>query len=177
MSTLLSAHAAAARLGVSDRTVRRWIAAGRLRADKAEGEFRIALEDLDILTGHDAAAAAAPGHEPDNAAAPNTGRSRLGAAPAAALSDGLSSLVALIERQQAQLLEQTAAAAMWQERARVLSDQLALAAPQSPVEGSGGPIAPEPTVESPLPRWRAGAPWLLAVLAIVAAVLLVAGPR
>jgi hypothetical protein len=35
--------------------------------------------------------------------------------------------------------------AVWQERARMLADQLALAAPQSPVEASTAPEPPEPT--------------------------------
>ena len=131
MSTRLSAHAAAARLGVSDRTVRRWIASGRLRADKAAGEFQIPLEELDSLTGQDAAAAAAPGREQDNAAAPATEDSRLGAAPAAAPAVDLSGLIALIERQQTQLLERTEAAAMWQARAQILDERVrALEAPR-----------------------------------------------
>src|SRR5205823_84005 len=98
-------------------------AAGRLKADKAAGEFRIDLEELDTLAGHDAAVAAAPGREPDTAAASDTGDSRLGATGAAALSE----LVAMIERQQAQLLERTEAAAVWQARAEVLAERLALA--------------------------------------------------
>src|SRR5687767_6136173 len=112
MSSVLSARAAAARRGVSDRTIRRWIASGRLKAVKAAGEFLIDLEELDALTGHDAAAAAAPRREQDSGAASDTEDSRLSAAPAAALSG----LLALIERQQAQLLERTEAAAMWQTR-------------------------------------------------------------
>src|SRR4051812_8615776 len=125
MSTVLSARAAAARCGVSDRTVRRWIISGRLKADKAAGEFLIHLEDLEALTGHAAAAAAAPRREPDSGATSDTEDSRLGAAPAAAMSADLSGLITLIERQQAQLLERTETAAMWQERAGTLADRLA----------------------------------------------------
>src|SRR3954451_24257212 len=123
MSTVLSARAAAARRGVSDRTIRRWIASGRLKADKAAGEFLIDLEELDALTGHDAAAAAAPGGGLDTAATSDTRGSRLGAASAAAPSTDLSGLLALIERQQAQLLERTEAAAMWQTRAMMLEER------------------------------------------------------
>src|SRR5215212_3986714 len=141
MSPVLSARAAAARRGVSDRTIRRWIASGRLKAEKAAGEFLIDLEELDSLTGHEGAAAAAPRREPDSTATPDTGGSRLGAAPAAALSTDLSELIALIERQQVQLLERTEAAAMWQTRALMLEERLALTAPQPLVEAPG---APEP---------------------------------
>ena len=171
MSDALSAHAAAARLGVSDRTVRRWIASGRLRADKAAGEFQITLEDLDTLTGHAAAAAAAPGHEPDNAAAPATEGSRLDAAPAAALSADLSGLIAMIERQQEQLLERTEAAGMWQARAMMLEERMkALEAPK-PV-----PEFVPPAVHDPQPapsagwsdRWQGRVPVALVVLAVLA---------
>jgi len=171
MSGVLSAHAAAARLGVSDRTVRRWIAAGRLRADKAAGEFQIALEDLATLTGHGAAAAAAAEHTQDTAAASAAEGSRLNAAPAAATSD-LSALVALIERQQAQLLERTEAAAMWQARARMLEERvLALEAPRPEPEPAPDPFpAPIPSTPNAAPWWRRWVPWLAGagVLAVVA---------
>jgi excisionase family DNA binding protein len=159
MSTFLSAHAAAVRLGVSDRTIRRWIASGKLDADKAAGEFRIALEDLDSLTGQDEAYAAAP----------HTQGSRLDAASAAA---DLSSLVAFIERQQALLIERTEVAAMWQERAHVLGEQLALTALPSPPDAStathsaGLSQAPHVSWRSP---WLAGiaAGWLVVVTSMV----------
>ena len=178
MSTVLSARAAAARRGVSDRTIRRWIASGRLKADKVAGEFLVALEDLDALTGHGAAAAAAHRRGPDNTATPDTEGSRSGAAPAAAPSADLSGLIALIERQQAQLLERTEAAAMWQTRALMLEERLALTAPPASPEAPGAPESPDPTTEPPGRWWRTGAPWLLGLLAIVAAVaVLGAWPR
>ena len=52
-----------------------------------------------------------------------------------------------LERSADRLSEQTALTAIWQERARVLSDQLALAAPQSPVEAPGATEAPAPAAE------------------------------
>ena len=164
MPTYVSAHAAAARLGVSDRTIRRWIASGRLPADKAEGEFRIALEDLDGLTGHGAAATAAPGHEQDTAAAPAGEDSPPGAAPAAALSAQLVALVALVERQQAQLLERTEAAAMWQARARVLDERVRMLEAPKP--------APEPAPDAAdLSRGRGSHRLMLAVRALAALAL------
>jgi excisionase family DNA binding protein len=48
----LSAHEAAARCGVSERSVRRWIASGRLKADASGREFRISERDLEPSSGH-----------------------------------------------------------------------------------------------------------------------------
>jgi hypothetical protein len=66
---------------------------------------------------------------------------------------------------------------MWQERARILSERLALEAPPapgSPLTAPTVPEAPEPTPRLPLAHARLWAPWLLAALAIVAAVVLLA---
>ena len=46
-----------------------------------------------------------------------------------------------------------------------------MVAPQQPQAGSGEPTSPDLTTGAPLARLRALAPWLLAVLAIVAAVV------
>jgi hypothetical protein len=73
-----------------------------------------------------------------------------------ASAPGTAELIELVERLTERLAEQSAVAAMWQERARMLSDQLALAAPQQPVEAPGGPAPAEPTVEPPGARAR---PW------------------
>jgi excisionase family DNA binding protein len=48
-AVLLSAREAAEQLGVCERTVRRWIAAGQLAAVKQGRAFRIALGDLEPL--------------------------------------------------------------------------------------------------------------------------------
>jgi hypothetical protein len=51
------------------------------------------------------------------------------------------------------------AAAVWQERARVLADQLALAAPQQPV-GTSGALGPTPPITGPSASWwRSWWPW------------------
>src|SRR4051812_40068150 len=72
MSAPLSARAAAARCGLSERTLRRWIAAGLLQADKQGGAFLVSLEDVRTLAlkrcGHAADSAAAE----DMSAAPHT---------------------------------------------------------------------------------------------------------
>jgi excisionase family DNA binding protein len=51
MSDLLTVQQAAARCGVAERTVRRWIASGRLKSDRGPRGRRVALSDLDSLTG------------------------------------------------------------------------------------------------------------------------------
>ena len=53
-----------------------------------------------------------------------------------------------------------------------LTERLALIAPPQPVEAPGGPQPGEPATAPPHGRWRALAPWLLTVLAIVALFML-----
>src|SRR5215213_3041482 len=70
MSALLSAHQAAARCGVSERTVRRWIAAGLLDADKQGGTFRVSLEAVRTLAAARRGQDADDGQPADGTAAP-----------------------------------------------------------------------------------------------------------
>jgi excisionase family DNA binding protein len=49
MPAYLSARESAAYCGVSEKTIRNWIASGRLSAEKSAGTFRIAQDDLDVL--------------------------------------------------------------------------------------------------------------------------------
>jgi hypothetical protein len=99
-------------------------------------------------------------------------RDTLKAPRSPAPSPGTAELVELVERLTERLTEQSAVAAMWQERARMLGDQLALAAPQQPQTASGAPDPPAPTTDAPGPlpaRLRALVPWML-----LAAILLLA---
>src|SRR5436305_12760483 len=67
---------------------------------------------------------------------------------------GIVELVALVDRLQAENRDLAASAAIWQERARVLTDQLALAAPQQPQDDgpavSGATEGPDPSGEPEL---------------------------
>lgn len=94
----LSARDAAARCGVSERTVRRWIVKGRLAADRDGREFRISPDALNPFIGH-----AADNRHP--AAAPTD----LSAAPlqqgAALSADTSVELVRLVDRLQRENLE------------------------------------------------------------------------
>jgi excisionase family DNA binding protein len=86
----LSARDAAARCGVSDRTVRRWIARGRLPAERDGRDFRIDPAELGPLIGQLA------DNDSDDAAAESDVSEQV-PHPAAALSDGLSERIKLLE--------------------------------------------------------------------------------
>src|SRR3954464_8565693 len=86
----LSAREAAALCGVDERTVRRWIASGRLRADKRGGTFRVAAADLAPFlvtesgySGHESGHLSGHAAAPDMGAAPNTS----GSTPCPPMSD------------------------------------------------------------------------------------------
>jgi excisionase family DNA binding protein len=157
----LSAREAAARCGVDERTVRRWIASGRLAADKCGGTFRIAVPALaPFLPG---AAAPADVSAADNRtdAAPAMGGSRLadtqGAAGAAATDTEAPHLAAALEHAHLQLVtlarelaESHATAAMWQERCTTLQAQLERPALPAPRENCNGAT----TISPPWYSWR-----------------------
>jgi len=55
MSATVSANEAAQRFGLSEKTVRRWIAAGKLKADKGGRAYRVSLSEVAALIGQDTA--------------------------------------------------------------------------------------------------------------------------
>jgi excisionase family DNA binding protein len=55
MSAIVSANEAARHFGLSDKTVRRWITSGKLKADKRGRAFRVVLAEVGALVGHDPA--------------------------------------------------------------------------------------------------------------------------
>jgi hypothetical protein len=201
VSVPLSARAAAARCGLSERTLRRWIAAGLLHVDKQGGTFLVSLEDVRTLAatrrGHAAAGAAAP----DMSVASNTEPSDLAdnsAADSAAAPDtpNVTAFVDLIAQLHAEVStakdearQHAEAAAMWQERAGTLAERLAaaesrllaLAAPQQPVGVSTAPPSPEPTTGAPGARTRIWDRWwwpiLAALLVLLSAWTLALVPR
>lgn len=64
MTTHTSAHVSAAEAarmyGLSEKTVRRWIKAGKLRADMVQGAYSVALNDVSALVGGQSAHVSAP---------------------------------------------------------------------------------------------------------------------
>ena len=121
MSSFVSAREAADICGVSEKTVRRWIATGHLKANKSGRAFRIPVSTLPPHTGHQRRTHA------------DTGHTHAGHTPNAPQSSAdMSALLMLITDLQQQLLAKAEAAAMWQARAQLLESQLALPAPSVP---------------------------------------------
>lgn len=174
MSAYLSARESAAYCGVSEKTIRNWIASGRLSAEKSAGSFRIDQEALDALRSERL-------HPPQGAESASAElRADVGpqGAEGSAVVAGLAGLVALVDRLTAENRQLAESAAMWQERARILDERLALAPPEAShtqQESRQAPDPPTPITDAPAPltpRLRALAPWLLVVLVVV---LLAAG--
>jgi excisionase family DNA binding protein len=141
----LSAEQAADYCRVSTKTVQRWLAAGVLKADKSGRAYRIAERDLEPFRRQ------ATGDTPD------TGQPRtsptVDATPTTVDTEA-PYLAALVRELHAQLLQATAAATLWQERAAVLEAQLA----QRPALGPG---LDETVMTDPAPRpwWRRWGWW------------------
>jgi hypothetical protein len=141
----LSVQDVAHQAAVSDRTVRRWLASGKLAGTLTADGWTVEASDLasflanrsDRPTGPDGQVAGSDGH--------------------------LAVLVGHVRDLERQLLDAAAAAAMYQERCRMLEAQVeqlrALPAPDvpqdAPQRGSGGPT-PEPVREPAAARKR---PW------------------
>lgn len=97
--TYLSARDAAARCGVSERTVRRWIVKGRLVADRDGREFKINPEALAPFIAHAADIGQGAAALSDRAAAPL----QQGAALSADMSVELVHLVDRLQRENLEL--------------------------------------------------------------------------
>jgi excisionase family DNA binding protein len=124
MESHLSAREAAEFCGVSEKTIRNWIVAGRLSAEKVNGTFQIAREQLEPLrrpsaqsarTTHNAEWAAEVVHQDDCGEAATRG-----AAPSVPASE----LMTLLREAQAEAITKAEAAAMWQARAEMLVAEL-----------------------------------------------------
>jgi excisionase family DNA binding protein len=182
VTELLSIPDAATSAGVSVRTMRRWVSSGRVRSVGTGHRRRVVAASLS-----EAVAAHGQGSQDERSPAATVSATAGAGSAVAAEADRLADLVReLTDR----LAEQTALTAIWQERARVLSDQLALTAPQSPTEAPGETETPEPIPHkaSPTPLgdplaplwrrlWLALATLLALILMIVVVALLVAWPR
>jgi len=116
MSAQMSAAEAARVYGLSEKTVRRWIRAGRLRADMQAGTYSVALDDVSALAGR------VPAHGTDSGADNGTDTSAHDARPseppgtdimraeamAAYTRSVLEPLVTALERSEARSRELTA---------------------------------------------------------------------
>ena len=135
MSDVVSANEAAHRFGLSEKTVRRWIAAGKLTADKRGRAYRVSLSEIAALNGQPKADNPGPsangGQTADIRSAPPT-------ADSTSAMSGIPELVQLVarlhdevSRSKTEVAEYAATAAMWQARAHMLEERvLALEAPK-----------------------------------------------
>lgn len=175
LSAIVSANEAAHHFGLSEKTVRRWIKSGKLKADKSGRAYRVALSEVGALIAPDTAHVSGPSADTvrtaDIDSAPSTTDSR-------SAMFGMSEFIALLDRLRVENRQLAETAAVWQERARVLEERLALTAPaERPVAGQETPQPVEPTADTRMGRLRVLAPWLLAVLAIGTVVVLLVVPR
>jgi excisionase family DNA binding protein len=161
LSESLSAAEAARACGVSERTIRRWVAAGRLTADESGPTMRVAARDLAAWRDNMSGQAPAGQARPDVRQAVSNGHSTLSPDTDTARPD-LAALVTLVANLQHELVAKAEAAAMWQERATTLADQLA--ALQRPALEAGAvdsveSTAPIESVDPPRPWWQRWAWW------------------
>lgn len=150
MSDLLTVSEAATVAGVSVRTMRRWATSGQVRTDgRGHGRRVVAasLSELPVTNGQNGQEKRSPEGTVSATAATETANGHE--------ADRLADLVRELT---GRLSEQSAMTALWMERARVLSDQLALAAPQSPQDAPGSTESPDPTTDTTAPWWKR---WLL----------------
>lgn len=150
MSDTLSVSEAATVAGVSVRTMRRRMASGQVVTVGSGHKRRVVAASLS-----ENAASSDTSGQPDRTQSDTSATKTVEAVH----------LAALVRELTAQVADQAAVAAMWQERARSLSDQLALAAPESPQEAPTGAIG----------RFMAPRSRTAAIVALVAAMAAIVG--
>jgi excisionase family DNA binding protein len=142
----LSARQAAEYCGVSEKTIRNWLAAGRLSAEKSADGFRITAVDLAPFRR---GSPQAP-HHAEPSAEEVRAESRGADAATVNLLPALADALQLVRELQTDLVAKAEAAAMWQARADMLAAQLA--ALQQPALEAGTVTQSE--AASPPPWWR-----------------------
>jgi len=173
MSDVVSANEAARRFGLSEKTVRRWIIAGKLKADKRGRAYRVSLSDVAAINGQAKPDTSGPsadsGHIADIHSAPST-------ADSLSAMSGIPELVSLVERLHGEVRQYAETAATWQARAEVLAHQLtdaremirALEAPKETLAPEPVPSPEPPAVAGWSDRWQGRVPVALVVLAVLA---------
>ena len=156
MAEYLSAREAADYCGVTEKTVRNWLAAGRLSAEKSAGTFRIPHEQLEPFRRN----SARTGNGADRQAEPSAEDVR-GLGDQVVLA---SDVLVLIREAQERAERNAAAAAMWQARCELLAGQLAdaqraLQAPPEPETAQEPPGGPEAVSRPPTGLWARLAAW------------------
>jgi hypothetical protein len=155
MATHLSARQAADHCGVSEKTVRNWIATGKLSAEKVDGTFQIAVEALDaVVRGHLHGSAAA---EPMAAKSAESFRGRSATStgttadrPADTPADGVIALIEalrLIDKLQDANQQLAGQVGFLQAQLEQAREQLRLLAPP-PTPVAPTPVAPTPAADA-----------------------------
>jgi excisionase family DNA binding protein len=143
MSTFLSVREAAVMAGVSERTIRRWLRSGQVRAVKRGGSYRIRPNALTVMVGQD-------GTEPTDTGSDTSASNGLDTSDTADMaSSGVAELTRLVREQQATIMELAGRVGYFQAENAQLRERLALMAP----------AAPEPTVVTEAAREPATRPW------------------
>jgi Helix-turn-helix domain len=150
MTDLLSVSEAATLAGVSVRTMRRWVTSGQVRT-VGNGHRRQVVADS--LSGV-AATNGQNGHGKRSSDRTQTATSDT-ETDVTVQADRLADLVRELSER---LADQTAMTALWMERARILTEQLALQAPQPENGTLGASTATQPSDPSTEPSAPAGAP-------------------
>ncbi len=190
MSAYLSAREAADYCGVSEKTIRNWIASGRLSAERSACAFRIAQDDLATLRRE---TPRSPQEEvgADSASAEATEDVRA-EGPRTEFAAGTVELVALLRDREAkiddlstQLVGYAESAAMWQARAAVFAHQLESAHaelrvlkapdPEPAPDPFPAPIPPTPNVVAQAALMRRVLLAVVVVTALAVAALLSPG--
>jgi excisionase family DNA binding protein len=173
MSAFVSARQAAELCGVSEKTIRRWIAAGRLTADKQGREFQIALDDLAAFGAKASPPDEAAEDEPEPVSPPAYVATVIPPDSAPEAEPAVSYLADIVRELQAELTAKTEAAATWQSRAELLARELEMVRRQLWEQNLELPEAEQAPVQGGfhVPRWH---PLVVAALAIACVMALVA---
>jgi len=167
LDTSMSIREAARRADVTEKTVRRWIKSGRLHALKLGGQYRISLADLDRArdTPSEGHVHPAGTHDLDSGhTSPRVDMSEgldTGQGEGRHASDpvDLAPLTTLIDDLTRRNADLSAAATLWQERARSLEQRLLAieagnVAPEPAPEAVGAPETSDPAPTGVLAWWR-----------------------
>lgn len=170
-TTPVTIEQAAAILGLSTSTVRRRIRDGIFRVEEVsrpQGIMRLVYLPDDANPG--VTQVSAPAGVVTTTAVTSPGDSMI-----AYTQTLLLPLVEALERSQATIRDQ--AETIGRQAAEIERAAATIITLNASLEARTAPHSPEPTTEAPWHRWRTVAPWLLAVLAIVAAAGMLAWPR
>jgi excisionase family DNA binding protein len=147
VSTFLSVREAAVTAGVSERTIRRWLRSGQVRAAKRGGSYRIRPNALTAMIGRDGTEEVDAGADAAAATVIDTSDT------AAAAMSGVSELTRLVRDLQQQNLELAGRVGYFQAENAQLRERLALMAPAAPEPAPDAEAASGPATRRWWRRW------------------------